>query len=61
MSICSLPVSQLPPVAEGVFAPAMIDGIIAELKSFNDRTLRAHIGNDRKKILALVESCFHCG
>ena len=47
--------------AEGVFAPAMIDGIIAELKAFNDRTLRADIGNDQKKILALVESYFHCG
>ena len=47
--------------AEGVFAPAMIDGIIAELKAFNDRTLRADIGNDQKKILALVETFFHCG
>ena len=47
--------------AEGVFAPAMIDGIIAELKAFNDRTLRADIGNDQAKILALVEEYFHCG
>ena len=47
--------------AENVFAPAMIDGIIAELKAFNDRTLRADIGNDQAKILALVEEYFHCG
>ena len=47
--------------ADGVFAPAMIDGIIAELKAFNDRTLRADINNDQKKILALVETYFHCG
>ena len=39
----------------------MIDGIIAGLKAFNDRTLRADIGNDQKKILALVESYFPCG
>jgi glutamine synthetase len=47
--------------AEGVFSPAMIDGLIAGLKSFNDRTLRADIGNDQDKILALVEKYFHCG
>ena len=47
--------------AEGVFAPAMIDGIIAGLKAFGDRTLRADIGNDQKKILALVEEYVHCG
>ena len=47
--------------AEGVFSPAMIDGLIAGLKSYNDRTLRADIGNDQGKILALVEKYFHCG
>ena len=46
---------------DGVFATAMIDGIIAGLKSFNDRTLRKDIGNDQAKILALVEEYFHCG
>ena len=46
---------------EGVFAPAMLDGIIAGLQAFNDRTLRADINNDQKKVLALVESYFHCG
>ncbi len=47
--------------AEGIFSPAMIDGIIASLRSFNDRTLRQDIGSDQKKILALVEKFFHCG
>ena len=47
--------------AEGVFSPAMLDGIIAGLKAFNDRTLRSDINNDQKKILALVETYFHCG
>ena len=46
---------------DGVFATAMIDGIIAGLKKFNDRTLRQDIGNDQSKILALVEEYFHCG
>ena len=46
---------------EGVFSPAMIDGIISGLQSFNDRTLRADIGNDQEKILELVHSFFHCG
>ncbi|MBR2439787.1 MAG: glutamine synthetase [Lentisphaeria bacterium] len=46
--------------AEGVFAPAMIDGLIATLRKFNDRTLRADIGNDQAKILELVEKYFHC-
>ncbi|MCQ2379910.1 MAG: glutamine synthetase family protein [Victivallaceae bacterium] len=46
---------------DGVFSPAMIDGIISGLRSFNDRTLRADIGSDQKKILALVEKFFHCG
>ncbi len=44
-----------------VFSPAMIDGIIKRLKSYNDQTLRADIGNDREKMLALVEKYFHCG
>ena len=46
---------------DGIFAPSMIDGIISTLRSFNDRTLRADIGNDQAKILALVETYFHCG
>ncbi len=45
---------------DGVFAPAMIDGQIATLRKFNDRTLRQDIGNDQAKILELVEKYFHC-
>jgi glutamine synthetase len=44
-----------------VFSPAMIDGIIKKLKSYNDRTLRADIGDDRTEMLKLVERYFHCG
>lgn len=44
-----------------VFSPAMIDGIIKRLRSYNDRTLRADIGDDREEMLALVRRYFHCG
>ena len=46
---------------DGIFAPALIDGILKGLRSFNDRTLRADIGNDPQKTLELVESFIHCG
>ena len=44
-----------------VFSPAMIDGIIKRLRSYNDRTLRADIGDDRGEMLTLVRQYFHCG
>lgn len=44
-----------------VFSPAMIDGIINKLCSYNDRTLRTDIGDDCDKLLALVRRYFHCG
>ena len=46
---------------DGIFAPQLIDGIIKELRAFNDRTLRADIGKDPQKTLELVESFIHCG
>lgn len=46
---------------KGIFAPALIDGIINELRAFNDSTLRTEIGNDKDKILQLVERFLHCG
>ena len=46
---------------DGIFTPALIDGILKELRSFNDRTLRAEIGHDPKKTLQLVERFIHCG
>ena len=45
----------------GIFAPALIDGIIGELRAFNDGSLRAEIGHDKEKTLELVESFLHCG
>ncbi len=44
----------------GVFAPAMLDGIIRKLNSFNDKNLRAEIGTDRKEMLNLVNKYWHC-
>lgn len=43
-----------------VFSPVMIDGIIRELKSHNDRTLRADIINNSEAVTALVKKFYHC-
>ncbi len=45
----------------GVFTPAMIDGLKKNLQAFNDSTLRADIGTNEAAILELVEKYFHCG
>ncbi len=44
-----------------VFSPAMIDGIARRLRSFNDASLRASIGDDKEKMMELVRRYFHCG
>ena len=46
---------------KGVFSKAMIDGIIAELKSFDDRTLRAKVMKSKYEMAELVKNYFHCG
>ena len=45
----------------GVFSPAMIDGIISQLKAFQDKTLRADISDKPERIQQEVERYFHCG
>ena len=45
----------------GVFSPAMIDGIIKNLRSFGDRTLRTDVRDNHKEIQRLVNHYFHCG
>ena len=45
----------------GVFSPRLIDGTIAMLRGYDDRTLRQDIGNDEEKIMALVKKYFYCG
>ncbi len=44
-----------------VFSPAMIDGIIRKLRSYNDRTLRQDIGDGQDQMIKLVYRYFHCG
>lgn len=44
-----------------VFSPAMIDGIISKLQSYNDRTLRSELKDNPEAMLALVNRYFHCG
>ncbi len=50
---------------KGVFDPRLIDGILGDLRKFNDRTLRADINADPKtaneKTLELVQSFIQCG
>ncbi len=47
--------------AHGVFSPAMINGIIRKLQSYNDQNMRQEIDNDTEKMLSLVHQYFHCG
>ena len=46
---------------KGVFSKAMIDGIIKQLRSFDDSTLRRDIENNPEAIKELVQTYFHCG
>ena len=43
-----------------VFSPAMIDGIISRLRSYNDATLRNDTQDKPEEMLALVSKLFHC-
>ena len=45
----------------GVFSKAMIDGIIAQLRQFDDATLRASVEHNREATEQLVHRFFHCG
>ena len=45
----------------GVFPPKMINGIIDQLKAFEDQTLFKDVSNDKDKMLALVNKYFYCG
>ena len=44
-----------------MFSKAMIDGIAATLKSFDDRNLRAKVMKSQKAMKALVEEHLYCG
>ena len=46
---------------DGVFSPAMIDGILAQLRAFDDRTLRRDIQKKPAEVAKLVKTFFYCG
>ena len=45
----------------GVFSHGMIDGIIAELRAYDDTSLRHDIESNRDAVKQLVDRYFHCG
>ena len=44
-----------------VFSPAMIDGILGQLRAFKDRTLRRDIEKKPAEVAKLVKEYFYCG
>ena len=46
---------------QGVFSPAMIDGIIRQLREFDDATLRQRVEAWPEEVMKLVKTYFHCG
>jgi len=44
-----------------VFPPHIIDGIIKDLKKFNDKDIRKALENNPEKMMELVQHYFHCG
>ncbi|HIT83779.1 MAG TPA: glutamine synthetase [Candidatus Avibacteroides faecavium] len=45
----------------GVFSPAMIDGIVRELRAYDDADLYAKVKGDRDAELKMVEQYYYCG
>ena len=46
---------------KGVFSKAMIDGIVKQLRQFDDASLRASVEHNREATEQLVHRFFHCG
>ena len=46
---------------KGVFAPALVDGTIAKLRSYNDADIRAKIDNHEVSMIDIVRKFYHCG
>ncbi|MBL7138130.1 MAG: glutamine synthetase [Bacteroidales bacterium] len=47
--------------AKGVFPEKIIDGIVKQLKSFDDKHIRTTIGEHEKEVIQLVNRFLHCG
>ncbi|MDR1182178.1 MAG: glutamine synthetase family protein [Bacteroidales bacterium] len=45
----------------GVFPPHIIDGIISQLKKFNDKDIRKELDKNPDKIIELVHKYYYCG
>lgn len=46
---------------DNVFTEKMLDGLVAELKAFDDEGLKKEIFDNQDKMLQLVDNYFHCG
>ncbi|MDY2642395.1 MAG: glutamine synthetase, partial [Mediterranea sp.] len=46
---------------QGVFSPALIDGILKQLRAYEDTTLREHLSTHPDEMEQLVKAHFHCG
>jgi glutamine synthetase len=44
-----------------VFSRNIINGVVNELKKYNDKNLMSELGNDNEKIMSLVSKYIHCG
>jgi glutamine synthetase len=44
-----------------VFSQSMIDGVVKNLRQYNDKDMRSKISGNEAEILKLVEKYFHCG
>lgn len=47
--------------SDGVFAPAMIDGVLKQLRTYGDSDLRERIDKDPSLVAELVAKYFYCG
>ena len=47
--------------AEGIFPPALIDALIEELRTYNDRDLATDLKNEPERLPALVQRYLHVG
>ena len=47
--------------AHDVFSPGMIDGVVAALRAYDDKNLRAELMKSPERLAELVERHFNCG
>lgn len=47
--------------AGGVFSPGLIDGVIKQLKSYNDQNIREELKSNPSLMMELVKKFYHCG